>query len=280
MLGGTSAAIAVAPDTTSGEAAVAAGAHALAAAEARAADAERAARGGTGAGAAGAGAGGAAAGDKAGAGVEVAGSAPAGSLGSATAGAAAPSPSPTPVTGDQITAVGDSVMLASAPALLERFPGIQIDAAVSRSTWAGPGILQTLADSGSLRSFVVLALGTNGPVDQGSLEKMARIVGPDRHLVLVNAFAPREWIPGVNADLDAFAASHPGTVVADWAGAIAGHEDLLAGDHIHPGAAGGRIFADAVADAVARAEADRAMRVFQADRWAQVLLRLTLPAQR
>lgn len=286
MLGGTSAAIAVAPDTTSGEAAVAAGAHALAAAEARAADAERAARGGAGAGAAGAGAGGAGAGDKAGAGeqagagVEVAGSAPAGSPGRATAGAAVPSPSPTLVTGDQITAVGDSVMLASAPALLERFPGIQIDAAVSRSTWAGPGILQTLADSGSLRSFVVLALGTNGPVDQGSLEKMARIVGPDRHLVLVNAFAPREWIPGVNADLDAFAASHPGTVVADWAGAIAGHEDLLAGDHIHPGAAGGRIFADAVADAVARAEADRAMRVFQVDRWAQVLLRLTLPAQR
>ena len=48
------------------------------------------------------------------------------------------------ITGDQITAVGDSVMLASAPGLLERYPGIQIDAAVSRSMYAAPGILRDL----------------------------------------------------------------------------------------------------------------------------------------
>ncbi|WP_345801549.1 acyltransferase family protein [Microbacterium sp. AZCO] len=241
MLGGTSAAIAAAPDTTSGETAVQAGIDALHRAKKDARDASTA---------------------------------------GPALGEASPVPSPTPVTGNEITAIGDSVMLASAPALLERFPGIQIDAAVSRSTWAGPGILQALADAGQLRPYILIGLGTNGPVDGGSLDRMAEIAGPDRHLVLVNAFAPRDWIPGVNADLAAFAAAHPGSALADWSSAIAGHEDLLAGDRIHPGDAGGRIYADAVAEAVAQAEADRAMRAYRADRWAQVLLRLSLPAPR
>jgi hypothetical protein len=158
--------------------------------------------------------------------------------------AAAPAVS---VPGDQVTAVGDSVMLASAAGLIERLPGIQIDAEVSRSIWAGPRILDALAQAGQLRPYVVVALGTNGPVDPEPLEQMAATVGPHRTLVLVNAYAPRDWIPGVNADLAAFADAHRNVILADWSGAIAPHEDLLAGDHIHPGGAGGRIFADTVA---------------------------------
>jgi len=183
-----------------------------------------------------------------------------------------PSPSPTPVTGAEITAVGDSVMLASAPGLLERFPGIDVDASVSRSMWAAPGILQQLADAGRLRPYVVVALGTNGPVDAGSLEEVARITGPDRTLVLVNAYAPRDWIPGVNADLAAFVRSHPGTVLADWSGAIAPRTDLLAGDHVHPGAEGGRVFADTVAAAVERAEHMRALKQYEVERRAYLRL--------
>ena len=59
---------------------------------------------------------------------------------------------------------------------------------------------------------------------------------------------------------DRFAAARPNVAVADWAAAIAPHEDLLAGDRIHPGDAGGRIFAETVADAVdelAQARRDR-----------------------
>lgn len=159
-------------------------------------------------------------------------------------------PAPLQVPGDQITAVGDSVMLASAPGLLERLPGIAVDAEVSRSIWAGPGILEHLAQAGALRPHVVVALGTNGPVNVDSLDRMVAAVGPDRDLILVNAYAPRDWIPGVNADLQAFADAHPNVGVADWAAAISPQLDLLADDQVHPGAAGGRVFADTVAAAV------------------------------
>ena len=227
LLGGTSAAIAAAPDVTSGQAAVLAGLDAVE----DAATAE-----------------------------PTPPPAPAPSESPAV-----PEPTPTPVAGSDITAIGDSVMLASAPALLEELPGIQVDAAVSRSTYAGPGILQSLASAGQLRRYIVIALGTNGPLSADAMEQMAQIAGPDRQIVLVDAFAPRDWIPGVNADLAAFAATHPGVVVADWSDAIAGHTDLLAGDQIHPGDAGGRIYADTVAAGIEAAERQRAYMQYEAE---------------
>ena len=184
----------------------------------------------------------------------------------------AASTAPADIPGDQISAVGDSVMLASAGGLVERLPGIDVDAEVSRSMWAGPEIVDDLDATGRLRPYVVVALGTNGAVDPSTLEQLADTVGPKRNLVLVNAYAPRDWIPGVNAELAAFAEDHRNVIVADWSGAIAPHEDLLAGDRIHPGAAGGRIFADTVAAAVDElADERRADAADRADRLAEIL---------
>ena len=173
-----------------------------------------------------------------------------------------PGPRPATVTGDQVSAIGDSVMLASAPGLMERLPGIQIDAAVSRSMNAGVGIVEAQAAAGQLRPYVVVALGTNGPISAEALARLEQAVGPDRQLVLVNAFAPRDWIAGVNAELAAFDAAQPDVVVADWAGTATAHQDLLAGDRIHPGPTGGRLFAETVATAVQGVENARAQAAF------------------
>lgn len=162
------------------------------------------------------------------------------------------------VAGTRVTAVGDSVMLASAGGLLERMPGVAVDAEVSRSLRAGVAIVDRLADRGELRDYVVVGLGTNGPVDPDDLARLKEDLGADRTLVLVTAHAPRDWIPGVNEELESFAAHTPGVVIADWSSAIADHEDLLAGDGIHPGARGGERYAAAVADAIDGVENSRA----------------------
>ncbi|WP_454116741.1 acyltransferase family protein [Microbacterium aurum] len=179
-------------------------------------------------------------------------------------------PAPAAVDGTRVTAVGDSVMLASAAGLLARLPGVQIDAEVSRSMWAGDTIVQQLAAQGALREYVVVGLGTNGPIDAQALQQIYDAVGRDRTLVLVNAAAPRDWIPGVNSDLAAFAATHPGVVVADWAQAIAPHPDMLAGDRIHPGPQGGGVYADTVAAAIDSVANQRAEVRYQVEliRWA------------
>ena len=173
---------------------------------------------------------------------------------------AAPTPESRAIPGDEITAIGDSVMLASAPSLYEAFPGIEVDAEVSRSVWVGPEMMRRLDEAGRLRPYVVVALGTNGPVNADVLQQMADIAGPTRQLILVNAYAPRDWIPGVNADLDAFASGHRQVTVADWSGAISEHTDLLAGDQIHPGSSGGDVFAQSIHDAL-----DQAQRQWESD---------------
>lgn len=151
--------------------------------------------------------------------------------------------------GTDVSAVGDSVMLASLPELEERFPGISVDAAVSRSMSAGVGIVSELAAQGSLRYAVLVGLGTNGPVSAEDLDAL-RGVAADRPLVLVNAHGERDWIPGVNQTLADFAAARRGVVVADWDAAISPSPDALAGDGIHPEPAGGELYAAAVQQAL------------------------------
>ncbi|WP_223357860.1 acyltransferase family protein [Leifsonia sp. ZF2019] len=181
--------------------------------------------------------------------------------GSPSAGAATPVPSaptlrvppdPHPIAqGPDISAFGDSVMLASAPALQETYPGIAVDAVVSRQMSKAPEVVAAAASAGTLRKVVVIGLGTNGPISGGTLEGVLDAIGPTRSLVLVNVQAPRSWTDGVDAALDAFAAAHPARVViADWKGTIAGHLDLLADDQIHPGHRGGLLYAQALGDAL------------------------------
>lgn len=167
-----------------------------------------------------------------------------------------PEPSPTPpppppppaIVGEQIWAVGDSVMLASAGALHAALPGVAIDADVSRSFGFGVSMIEQQAAAG-LRPVLVLGLGTNGPVTEPELAWLHAASAGSR-IVLVNAHGDRWWIPEVNQALAGFAAAHRGIVVADWDSAIAQSPWALAGDGIHPGDEGAIVYAQVVQQAL------------------------------
>lgn len=163
-----------------------------------------------------------------------------------------PDAPPKPVGGRQITAIGDSVMLAAAPTLYDKFPGIYVDAQVSRSIYVAPGIIQKLIDKGKLRHVLVLALGTNGPIDRQVLDQIRRMAGPDRLMVVVNVQAPRYWTSGVNKTLSAFALDYRNVELANWHDTIQPSLNVLAGDHIHFGEAGAVIFSKTISDALQR----------------------------
>lgn len=161
-------------------------------------------------------------------------------------------PAPLP-TGDQIYAIGDSVMLAAAPWLQERLPGITIDAEVSRSMWTAPDLVQAAVDAGVMRPILVLGLATNGDVDPADLAEVVRILGPDRVLILVNGQAPRDWIPLGNHTLAEFARHLRQVDVANWHDAIAPQLYELASDEVHPGGPiSGGIYVAAICDALQR----------------------------
>ncbi|MEO6944290.1 MAG: acyltransferase family protein [Lacisediminihabitans sp.] len=154
--------------------------------------------------------------------------------------------------GDQITAIGDSVMLASAAGLQEAFPGIQINAVVSRQMSQLPSIVQGMKADGTLRPIIIVGLGTNGPIDRASLDEARALVGSRTQLVLVNVQAPRGWTDGVDVALSQYAQRYRDVELANWRDAIASHLDLLARDQIHPGSRGGEIYAGVIKDALQR----------------------------
>ena len=155
------------------------------------------------------------------------------------------------LSGRQVTAIGDSVMVASAAALDATLPGIYISAEVGRAMVNGLAVIQSLAARHELRRYVVVGLGTNGPVSAAQIRQLRHLTGPNRDLILVNTFGPMPWESSVNTVLDA-AGRHTARVsLADWHAAIAGHASLLWPDRIHPQPAGAKVYARIVLAAIA-----------------------------
>jgi peptidoglycan/LPS O-acetylase OafA/YrhL len=161
-------------------------------------------------------------------------------------------PPPPSAPGSNIDAVGDSVMLASAPELRQAYPGMNIDAVVSRQMAALPGIVQSLLAAGQLRQILVVGLGTNGPIAETTLQQVRAMLGPNRQMVVVNVEEPRVWEGEVNTTLQSFAGDYENVELSDWYDAITPHISILARDHIHPGPAGGRIYTATLQDALSR----------------------------
>jgi hypothetical protein len=154
-----------------------------------------------------------------------------------------------PVRGWQVTAIGDSVMLASAAQLQAALPGVYIDAQVSRQMQTGLALVRRLAARGRLRRVVVVGLGTNGTVTSGQIRQLRAELGPGRRLVLVNTYEARPWEHEVNAAIAA-ARRYPDVVMADWHNAIEHRAGLLWPDGVHPRPAGARLYARVVAAAI------------------------------
>ena len=161
------------------------------------------------------------------------------------------------VSGDQVTAVGDSIMVASAAALAAAMPGIYINAQIGRQMQTGLAVIQDLAAAGTLRHIVVIGLGTNGDITPEQIRQLRQLIGPDRDLVLVNTYGPMSWEHEVNAELDAAARQGGNVELANWNQAIAADPSLLWPDGIHPQPPGAKLYARVVL-AAARADLSRA----------------------
>lgn len=159
-----------------------------------------------------------------------------------------PSATPTPITGEQVDIIGDSVTLAAAPKLAELLPGANINAEVSRSSIAGQSIMRAMRQQGTLRPYVVFALATNSTFRAQDGEALMKEF-PDTKFVFVTGHGrpSQEWIQISNQTMYALAGEYPERAkIAGWDEAIAPHLDLLASDEVHPEPAGQEIYAQTV----------------------------------
>ena len=159
-------------------------------------------------------------------------------------------PATSAIPGSEVTAIGDSVMAASAPALESALPGVYIDAQPDREWAAGLDVVRGLVTSGRLRPIVVVGLGTNYIVTTAQLNELLRLIGPERKLVLVNTYVPDSWSKEVNATEAAFVARHRWIVLADWYDLIRTRTYLLWPDQVHPEIPGTIVYARMVYQAI------------------------------
>ena len=152
--------------------------------------------------------------------------------------------------GTAINAVGDSVMLAASEALNERFPGILIDAEVSRQYAEAIAEVRQLKESGQLRSTVFVGLGTNGSAADGEMDELLTILGSDRTVILVVPYGERDWMGQARAEIIEAAKEHDNVYVADWCGMAQENPALLYDDGVHPQAEGAALYVQALSDAL------------------------------
>jgi lysophospholipase L1-like esterase len=151
------------------------------------------------------------------------------------------------VTGEQVTAIGDSLMVGATPLLEQLLPGISIDGEVGRALSAGSAVLSAAISNGTCGSYVVLGLATNGLVSVDEYELVFRMLPEGTKLILVNAYGDRVWIPSTNDALATFAAANPERVfVADWQALVHANPGYIGGDGIHPTTVGREAYADLV----------------------------------
>jgi lysophospholipase L1-like esterase len=151
--------------------------------------------------------------------------------------------------GEQLTAVGDSLVVTSADGLTYRFPGINYVAKSNRQ-WgdAAPIVAAAIAD-GSVRDNVVLHLGTNAGVDEDALRATLDALGPERNVVVMNLYVRASFTESSNSTIEKVVADYPNAVVGDWNGTISTQPEVLQSDGVHPDLDGMHVYAEVVARA-------------------------------
>lgn len=137
------------------------------------------------------------------------------------------------ITGDEITVIGDSLMIDVEPVLQEQLPGIVIDAQIGRQMHEAPDVISSLQKKGKLGKIVMIELGTNGAFTEKQLKRTLDALNDAEEVVLVNTRVPRPWESVVNEMLAKVSESYPNTTLIDWYSASDGHDDYFYPDGVH-----------------------------------------------
>lgn len=161
-----------------------------------------------------------------------------------------PSPSggPPPLTGQGVTAIGDSVMVDAAPYLEELLPGIVVSAHVGRQLYQTPPVVASLIANHQLGTKVIIELGNNGPYTTQQLIDLLNQLGPVQDILLVNARVPRPWQTIVNQTLAQVAATYPHATLVNWYAASANHNNYFYPDGVHLTPVGALAYARLIVD--------------------------------
>ena len=168
---------------------------------------------------------------------------------------------------DGVTIIGDSVTLRASTPLKEVLPDAQVDAQGSRNTAQAREILSNNAAAGGLLKTVVVATGVNIVFNyEEELNELVKALPKGHRLILVTPYdGNSDKYDNPVAEKHAqyareLAKKYAYVSIADWNATAKQHPEIWVGsDNIHFGedadtiAAGGRLYAQQIQEAVAKA---------------------------
>ena len=153
---------------------------------------------------------------------------------------------------EDVTCIGDSVMLGAAPSIEDMLPesGV-VDAKESRQVVQAVGILQDLEAQGKLGSTVVIALGTNSPFNSSKGQEIIDYLGADRKVFWVNVYgANLQWEDQSNDAINRVVEANDNVTLIDWNSTASQHSDWFYNDGIHLKPDGQQGYAQLIIDTI------------------------------
>ena len=131
------------------------------------------------------------------------------------------------------------------------FPYGHIDATVGRQFYDGPSLYAEYNDAGQVGDVVVIALGTNGFVQDSECDALMDEIGSDKHVWLVNTRSQTEYMEESNAAIQRCVDKYDNVQLIDWYNVSAQHgAEIFDGDGTHLTPEGCEVYAQMILDAV------------------------------
>ncbi|OKL50354.1 acyltransferase family protein [Boudabousia marimammalium] len=148
-------------------------------------------------------------------------------------------PSPVKPSGDELTIIGDSIVLTAREEIAKQYPGVSLNAGPSKGWSNALEMIKQAEGEQQLRRSVVIALGTRGGLkDPALLDEVLAALGPTRQVVLVNIHSPANFVDETNRYLSDTAQKYANVIVADWARVAKEHPEFIQTDRINPSSPG------------------------------------------
>ncbi|MEO6123222.1 MAG: acyltransferase family protein [Ilumatobacteraceae bacterium] len=149
-------------------------------------------------------------------------------------------------------ALGESVMLGAITQLQEG--GFYVDALKSRQGTQMAELVESLRAMDQIGATVVIQIGTNGPVDQSTFDRIMAQLPADTtpQVIFLTVTAPRGWTDGNNAIIRNLPTLYRNIQILDWQAATGMIELCKDGIHLVCGTGAQRAYANLIFAAIGR----------------------------
>ena len=152
----------------------------------------------------------------------------------------------------EVTAIGDSMVVASKTGLEAAMPGMNFHAK-SNLKWSDAlAVVESGLANDSIGRAVIIHFGTNAGIpDESDVYRVIQTLGPERMILLVNLYSPSTFIDDSNAILAKVADEYPNVTLVDWHAAASENPELLQVDQTHTSLEGANFYGNLMSDSIA-----------------------------